>query len=130
MCDPIMFPEIHCPDQEGWPCPDDDQNAVANGTTALSKWEDLGAQWWNPRSYPSTLGQFVVELDQSNDRIKWDGSWVDVSITESKAECSATDSSGRKWKVQHSETHGGFLAGSTCQIAYYDGGEAHSRLLG
>jgi len=130
MCDPIMFPEIYCPDQEGWPCPDDDQDTVTTGSEAFDKWEDIGGQWWNPAAYPSKVGQFVVELDQTNDRIKWDGAWVSVTWNTTTAECAATDSSGRKWTVVDSPTQGGFLAGSTCQIQFNDGGTTSSRLLG
>jgi len=130
MCDDLMFPEVFCPDQGGWRCPNDDQDTVTTGSEAFDEWEALGGQWWHPAAYPSKVGQFSVELDQTNDRIKWDGSWVDVTWNTTTAECAATDSSRRKWKVVNSPTHGGFLAGDTCQIEYFDGNATHSRLLG
>lgn len=128
MCDPVMYPEIHCPDQDGWGCPDDDQNTVTSGLDALGEWEKIGGSTWYPNAHPSTAGSFNCKIDLDNDRIKWDGSWVDVTVDASKAELTALD--GRKWKIQHSATAGGFLAGSTVQVKYWDGTAAHSRLLG
>ena len=128
MCDEIMFPELNCPDYDGWPCPDDDQDTVTGGAEALDEWEALGGQTWHPATYPSTAGAFACELDQANSRIKWDGSWVSVTIDERKGECA--DSTGRKWKVEHSTTFGGYLAGSTVALKHWDGSAAHARLLG
>lgn len=128
MCDEIMFPELNCPDYESWPCPDDDQDTVTDGQEALDAWEALGGVTWCPAPYPSTAGSFTAELDQANDRLKWNGSWVPVTIDAGKAEC--TDGAGRKWKVERSDTFGGWLAGSTVAVKYHDGSAAHARLLG
>lgn len=128
MCDDFLFPELNCPDYASWMCPNADQPAVTDGDDALAEWEGIGAQTWYPATYPSTAGAFIVEYDRANGRIKWDGSWVNVTEDTGKAEIS--DGAGQKWKIEKSDTHGGFLAGSTCCVKYTDGTIVAARTLG
>lgn len=127
MCDDIQFPELNCDEQEGWPCPNDDDDCLTLVSDVLDFLDGLGSMTWYPKPYPDTSGSFTFSFDRAAGEVTWNGSTISVTEGTSVPELTG---GGMTWKVPYSSHLGGFIADNPgVQVKWTDGTKVASRYL-